>query len=96
MMIGIFGHLLINFGILLIKKIPPPRLERGSLPPEGSALSTELWGHKIYFTMDAILEFLLQNKQQMIIIQKPKDLLIFAKLSDLPFGTKDLLHLLHF
>jgi hypothetical protein len=24
--------------------IPPPRLERGLLPPEGSALSTELWG----------------------------------------------------
>ena|GEM_PF-2642375 len=24
--------------------VPPPRLERGLLPPEGSALSTELWG----------------------------------------------------
>lgn len=25
--------------------MPPPRLERGSLPPEGNALSTELWGY---------------------------------------------------
>ena len=24
--------------------IPPPGLEPGSLPPEGNALSTELWG----------------------------------------------------
>ena len=24
--------------------VPPPRLERGFLPPEGNALSTELWG----------------------------------------------------
>lgn len=24
--------------------VPPPRLERGLLPPEGNALSTELWG----------------------------------------------------
>jgi hypothetical protein len=26
------------------EKVPPLRLERRSLPPEGSALSTELWG----------------------------------------------------
>ena len=29
----------------LMIRVPPPRLERGLLPPEGSALSTELWGH---------------------------------------------------
>jgi hypothetical protein len=39
----------------LIFAIPPPRLERGLLPPEGSALSTELWGLSRYdFTMFAI------------------------------------------
>lgn len=31
--------------------MPPPRLERGSLPPEGNALSTELWGLHRNFTI---------------------------------------------
>ncbi len=31
--------------------MPPPRLERGYLPPEGSALSTELWGRKNHIIM---------------------------------------------
>ena len=29
---------------LCLRVVPPLRLERRSLPPEGNALSTELWG----------------------------------------------------
>jgi hypothetical protein len=65
--------------------MPPPRLERGFLPPEGNALSTELWGrwnrsggilprlrfghNEAFYTLDRLFFLYPESNQDLFILK---------------------------